>query len=129
MRAKTALKKKKLSTHLKAVSVEDSLQSGLTNPDEAAAYIEACLKEKGESRNKLLLKALMDIAKAHGLSRLSRGSESRRRGLYKALTEGANPSLQTLEQILAQLGLEFAVRPQRDRVGPGNFSPRPHHRT
>ena len=113
MKTQTSSKTSKAPRKIRAVSVDESLRAGLTDPAEAAAYIEACLKEKGELRSKLLLRALMDIAKAHGMSRLAGGSESRRRGIYKALIGEANPSLQTLMSILEKLGLEIAVRPQR----------------
>ena len=106
---KTRAKRQKSRT----VPVDEVLLSGLTDPKEAAAYVEACLREKMADRTPLLLKALMDVAKAHGLSHLSGGSESKRRGLYKALSPEGNPSLQTLETILEQLGLEITVRPAR----------------
>jgi probable addiction module antidote protein len=115
MKAKATLKKKKLRESPRAVAVDDTLRSGLTNPAEAAAYVEACLQEKGALRTQLLLRALMDIAKAHGLSRLAGGSESRRRGIYKALGEDSNPSLQTLEGILEKLGLELGVKAKSKR--------------
>jgi len=112
MKTKATTKKTKKKT-IRAVPVGETLLAGLTDPVEAAAYVEACLQEKGGLRNRLLLRALMDIAKAHGMSRLAGGSESLRRGIYKALAGGANPSLQTLEAILGKMGLEITVRPQK----------------
>lgn len=106
----TMKRKKKRS---KAVDVSQTLLKGLTRPQEAAAYVEACLEEAGSNRTKYLLRALMDIAQAHGMSSLARGSESRRRTLYKVLSEDGNPRLETLESVLEDLGLTLAVKPMK----------------
>ncbi len=72
----------------------------INKEDIAAAYVSECLSERGKDRSKILLAALMNVAKAQGISNLSKGSESKRRMIYKALPEDANPSVATLEAIL-----------------------------
>lgn len=76
-----------------------------------AAYIRDCLKDTGRSRRRLLLRALMNVARARKISTLAEGSESRRRLTYKVLSEDGNPSLDTLESILNAMGLTLDVRP------------------
>lgn len=96
---------------IKAVSVQDTLLSSLTDPELAAAYVANCLSETGKDRSKLLLAALMNVARAQGISKLAHGSETRRRMIYKTFAENSNPSLSTLESILEDMGLTLDVRP------------------
>jgi probable addiction module antidote protein len=98
---------------IKAVSIEQTLTESLIDPDVAASYVSDCLSEKGADRSKLLLAALMNVAKAHGISKLAHGSETRRRMIYKTFSEDANPSISTLESILEDMGLTLDVRPLR----------------
>jgi len=95
----------------RAVSVEPTVIEALADPEVAAAYIRNCLKETGRARSRLLLRALMNVARAHGISSLARGSESRRRLIYKILSEKGNPSIVTLESLLNSMGLAIDVRP------------------
>ena len=96
---------------IKAVAIDDTVTEKLKDPQVAAAYVRNCLEEKGKHRGALLLQALMDVAKARGIGNLAKGSESKRRMIYKALSQKANPSLNTLESILESLGLALDVRP------------------
>ena len=98
---------------IKFVSVDATVAETLKDPKVAAAYVRNCLEEKGKHRGALLLQALMDVAKARGIGTLAKGSETKRRMIYKALSEKANPSLHTLESILESLGLALDVRPLR----------------
>ena len=95
----------------RAVSIEPTVFEALADPEIAAAYIRDCLKETGRARSRLLLRALMNVARAQGISTLARGSESRRRLIYKVLSENGNPSIVTLESILNAMGLAIDVRP------------------
>jgi len=116
MKVMASKKQKALKSKVKAVDIDDTLLAGLTDPKEATAYIAACTEETGKRRLPCLLKALQDIAKAHGMSRLSHGSESRRRTLYKALSSDGNPRLETVESILNDLGLTFDVKPLKKAI-------------
>lgn len=102
---------------IRSVDIEPTMLEGLRDPEEAAAYIMTCIEEKGKDRTRLLLRAIRDIAKAHGISTLAKGSEARRRALYKALSLEGNPTLETLEAILNDLGLTLDVRPLKKAVG------------
>lgn len=101
---------------IKAVDLGDEFYSGLANPEEAAAYLDDVLKERGPKRKKHLLKALRDVARAHGFKKLAKGSESRRRMIYKALSENGNPSLETLFSILDDFGLRIEIHPMKKAV-------------
>jgi len=100
----------------RAVSIEPTVLEALADPEVAAAYIRDCLKETGSARSRLLLRALMNVARAQGISSLAKGSESRRRLLYKVLSDDGNPSITTLESILNEMGLAIDVRPLK-KVG------------
>ncbi|MEI6791557.1 MAG: hypothetical protein WCK42_10290 [Myxococcaceae bacterium] len=96
---------------IRAVSIESTLLDSLCDPDVAAAYVSNCIAETGKQGGKLLLAALMNVAKAQGISNLAKGSETKRRMIYKTLTQNANPTVMTLESVLADMGLALDVRP------------------
>ena len=87
-----------------------ALLAALADPEVAAAYIRDCLKETGRARSRLLLRALLNVTRAQGISALAQGSESHRRLIYKALSDDGNPSISTLESILNAMGLAIDVR-------------------
>lgn len=102
---------KKRKQKAQAVSIEPAVLEALADPEVAVAYIRGCLKETGPARSRLLLRALMNVARAQGISSLAKGSESRRRLIYKALADNGNPSITTIESILNAMGLAIDVRP------------------
>lgn len=74
-----------------------------------ASYLEACLEEAPEDPT-LLVAALGDIARAHGMVELARKTGITREGLYKALSKDGNPSLGTVLKVIHALGLKFTPR-------------------
>lgn len=102
---------KKRVQQVRAVSIEPTVLAALTDPDVAAAYIQDCLKEPTHDHGRLLLRALMNVARAQKVRLLAKGSESRRRLIYKALSDDGNPSIHTLESILNEMGLTIDIRP------------------
>lgn len=95
----------------RAVSIEPMMLEALADPEIAAAYIRDRLKETSQGRRRFLLRALMNVARAQKIRTLAKGSESRRRLIYKALNDDGNPSIETLESILNTMGLTIDVRP------------------
>lgn len=93
-----------------SVSYERGLKKALTNPVEAAAYLNAALEVGSQE---VFLLALRDIAAARGLSRLARASALNRENLYRVLSDKGNPQLSSLQSLLASLGLKLAVEPKR----------------
>lgn len=76
------------------------------------AYLEAALAE-GDAA--LVAAALGDIARAKGMSRLSRDTGLGRESLYKSLSENGNPRLGTVLSVLDALDLRLHVTNQTGR--------------
>ncbi len=87
---------------------DDALAEALTDPLEAAAYLDAMM-EQGD--NAALLVALRHVAKAHGMAEVARRAEVGDKTLFKALSENGNPSLDTLTSVLSAVGLRLSVAP------------------
>lgn len=78
----------------------------LRNPEEMAAYLEACLEEaKGDAA--FIAKALGDIARAKGMSKVARDAGLSRESLYKALSGERSPGFDTILRVMGALGLEL----------------------
>ena len=78
----------------------------LRSPEEMAAYLEACLEEaNGDAA--FIAKALGDIARAKGMSQVSRDSGLSRESLYKALSGDRSPSFDTVLKVIEALGLKL----------------------
>ena len=79
----------------------------LNTPEDVAAYLEAVL-EDGDPR--VIASALGDIARARGMSEVSRNSGVSRAALYRALSEDGDPRLSTLLGVAKALGLTLTVK-------------------
>lgn len=83
---------------------KEHLLKSLQDPEEAAAYLDACLKDDDPQ---VFLLALKDVAEAHGgISKLSREA---RQSLYRALSKKGNPKLMNIRSILYSLGMNLHV--------------------
>lgn len=82
----------------------------LYDEEECALYLDAIIQE-AEGDEKLIAAALGDIARAHGMMRVSRESGLAREALYRSLSATGNPSFGTVLKVLTALGLELSVRP------------------
>jgi probable addiction module antidote protein len=78
----------------------------IKTPDDAIAYIEAALEEVGPEGIKAALRVISD---SEGMSALARRTGLNRQGLYRALSDGGDPKLSTLNAILDALGLRLSV--------------------
>jgi probable addiction module antidote protein len=85
----------------------DSAQHLKTDKD-MAAYLEACLQEAGDDAA-FIAKALGNIARAKGMTQLSKDTGLGRESLYKALSGEGNPSFATRLKVTHALGLKFQV--------------------
>lgn len=86
----------------------DSLNKALTDPAEAAAYLDAVM-ELGEPA--AVLVALRQVVKAHGMAEVTRRAELGDKSLFKALNENGNPTLDTVNKVLQAVGLRLSVAP------------------
>ena len=80
----------------------------LKTDEDMAAYLEACLQEAGDDAA-FIAKALGYIARAKGMTQLSKDTGLGRESLYKALSGEGNPSFATILKVTHALGLKFHV--------------------
>ncbi len=78
----------------------------LKTEEDMAMYLEACLEEAGDDAA-FIAKALGNIARAKGMSQLSRDTGLGRESLYKALSGEGNPSFATILKVTRALGIRL----------------------
>jgi probable addiction module antidote protein len=81
----------------------------LRTPEEMAEYLDAWLTEAPDDVAGIA-RALGDIARAKGMSKVARDAGLSRESLYKALSEDGNPSLATVLKVAKALGLRLHVK-------------------
>lgn len=79
----------------------------LTDDESVAEYLSAVL-DTGNAD--LLLMALGDVARARGMTQVARDAGLGRESLYKALSPGAKPRLDTVLEVARALGVRFSAR-------------------
>lgn len=89
-------------------SFDDYLTMTLTDPLEAAAYVEAVMELDDPAA---LLVALRHVAKAHGMAEVARRADMGDKTLFRALSEQGNPTLTTVHKVLHAVGLRLSVAP------------------
>ena len=97
----------------------------LKTDDDITAYLQACMEEAADDAA-FIAHALGVAARASNMSRLARDTGLSREGLYKALSEGGNPSFGTVLKVVGALGYRLtlvekteAVRKPRGRSASG----------
>ncbi len=80
----------------------------LQTKEDVALYFDACLEEAGDDIA-FIAQALGNIARAYGMTQLANETGLGRESLYKALSEGGNPSFATILKVMHALGLKFHV--------------------
>ena len=78
----------------------------LRTPEEMAAYLEAWLLDAPDDTAGIS-RALGDIARAVGMSKVSKQSGLSRESLYKALSGDGNPSFDTVLRVARAVGVRF----------------------
>lgn len=81
----------------------------LDSEEAMAAYLNAALEEGDVS---MVSVALGDIARAKGMTKLSKETGVTRDGLYKALSQTGNPSFDLVQRVVNALGLKIEVAPK-----------------
>ena len=69
------------------------------------------LEEAMETDPDMLASALGDVARARGMSDLSRQTGLARESLYQALSETGNPTYSTMRKVLDAFGVRFSIVP------------------
>lgn len=78
----------------------------LVTEEDMAAYLNAALEDGDTS---VIAAALGDIARAKGMTQLSKETGITRDGLYKALSPTGNPSFDTVQKVIKAFGLKIDV--------------------
>jgi len=82
----------------------------LRTPNEMAAYLEACIEEaNGDAA--FIAKALGDIARAKGMTKVAHDAGLSRESLYKALSGERSPEFDTILKVVEALGLKLHAVP------------------
>lgn len=90
-------------------SYEEATLQALTDPIEAAAYVEAVIELDDPAA---LLVALRQVAKAHGMAEVARRANMGEKTLFKSLSENGNPTISTVHKVLHAVGLRLSVTPE-----------------
>jgi probable addiction module antidote protein len=96
-------------TRIKTKTVPYDVADQLRTPEEMAAYLDAWLTEAPDDVAGIA-RALGDIARAKGMSKIARETGLSRESLYKALSEDGNPSLATVLKVAKALGLQLHAK-------------------
>jgi len=89
---------------------DEYLHEVLKDPTEAAHYLNAVIEENDPA---LLMLALSQVARAHGMSQMAKRTSLSRMGLYKSLSKTGNPELKTFLRLLKASGLQLSFVPLR----------------
>jgi len=100
------MRKKTNKSTTKTKTVPYDLAKQLRTPTEMAAYLDAWLAEAPDDTAGIA-RALGDIARAKGMSKVARDTGLSRESLYKALSETGNPSFDTILKVARALGLRL----------------------
>ena len=82
----------------------------LDSPERIAGYLQAAFEDGDPA---LIAAAIGDVARAKGMSQVSRDAGLGRESLYKALSSSGNPALATVLRVLHSVGLELRAVPAR----------------
>ena len=104
--ASTTARKKSTKLKTSAYDVAEHLRT----PEEMAAYLDAWLEEAPDDVSGIA-RALGDIARAKGMSEVAREAGLSRESLYRALSEGGNPSFATVLKVARALGMRLHAQP------------------
>jgi probable addiction module antidote protein len=100
---------KRTTKAAKTKTVAYDVAQQLRTPKEMAAYLDAWLTEAPDDFAGIA-RALGDIARARGMTQVARDAGLSRESLYKALSEGGNPSFATVLKVARALGVRLQAQ-------------------
>lgn len=100
------MRKKTTKSAAKTKTVPYDIANQLRTPEEMAAYLDAWLADAPDDAVGIA-RALGDIARAKGMSKVARDAGLSRESLYKALSDTGNPSFDTVLKVARALGLRL----------------------
>ena len=80
----------------------------LKTEEDMAGYLTAAAEDGDPA---IMALALGAVARARGMTQLARDTGLTREGLYKALSPGGNPSLDTVARVARALGFKLSFQP------------------
>ncbi|HGM5041342.1 addiction module antidote protein [Stenotrophomonas maltophilia] len=78
----------------------------LRTPEEMAAYLDACIIES-DGDSAFIAKALGNIARAQGMTKVARDAGVSRESLYRALSGDRSPDFATILKVTRALGVQL----------------------
>lgn len=81
----------------------------LRTKEDMFLYLKETMKE-ADGDSDFIVEVLGDIARAYGMTRLSRDTGLGRESLYKALSGEGNPSFSTVVKVMDALGFRLSIR-------------------
>ncbi|WP_321782713.1 addiction module antidote protein [Paraburkholderia sp. J94] len=85
----------------------------LDSEEAIAAYLNAALEEGDPD---LLVAAIADVAKARGIAKVAADAGLGRESLYKTLSPGSKPKLETIFKLMHALGIKLVASPETQRA-------------
>ena len=82
----------------------------LRTPEEMATYLDGWLDDAPDDVAGIA-RALNDVARAKGMSLVAKEAGLSRESLYRALSEGGNPSFATVLKVAKALGVRLHAQP------------------
>ena len=82
----------------------------LRTPENRAAYLDARFTESPDDAAGIA-RALGDMARAEGMTRVAKDAGLSRESLYRALSADGNPSFATVLKVAKALGVKFHTEP------------------
>lgn len=86
----------------------DRFLVGLTDPEEAAAYLKAAQEDSDD----MFFTALQDVARAHQVTKVAKQTGVAREHVYRSLAAQGNPAHRFLRRVLHTFGLKFDIVPE-----------------
>lgn len=96
------MKKKVSKTQVETYDVAEHLRT----PEEMAAYLDACIIES-DGDSAFIAKALGNIARAQGMTKVARDAGVSRESLYRALSGDRSPDFATILKVTRALGVQL----------------------
>lgn len=85
------------------------LAERLQTEEDIAAYLQVAFEDEDPAE---IAHAMGVVARARNMAQLSRETGISREGLYRALSNGGNPTIETISKVLHVFGLRLTVVPR-----------------
>jgi probable addiction module antidote protein len=86
-----------------------NVRDHLKTDEECRLFLEACFEEAGDDPA-YIARAIGEVARARGMTRVARKSGLAREALYRSLAPGGNPEFGTILKVLKALDLRLEPR-------------------